>query len=121
MTPSLNQDGTVAEATGENVFFVKGKELVTNDATSSILPGLTRDTVLTLAAEANIVTRVRAFTRDELMAADEVFLTGTAAEVTPVREIDGRQFRTGPPPSAPSCRRPTSPSSAVTTENTPTG
>src|SRR4051794_20036721 len=92
----LNQDGTVAEATGENVFFVKGKELVTNDATSSILPGLTRDTVLTLAAEANIATRVRAFTRDELMAADEVFLTGTAAEVTPVREIDGRTFRTGP-------------------------
>ena len=42
----LNQDGTVAEATGENVFFVKGKELVTNDATSSILPGITRDTVL---------------------------------------------------------------------------
>ena len=93
----LNQDGTVAEATGENVFFVKGKELFTNDATSSILPGITRDTVLKLAAEANIPSRVRAFTRDELMAADEVFLTGTAAEVTPVREIDGRQFRTGPP------------------------
>ena len=92
----LNQDGTVAEATGENVFFVKGKELITNDATSSILPGITRDTVLKLAAEANIPTRVRAFTRDELMAADEVFLTGTAAEVTPVREIDGRPFRTGP-------------------------
>jgi branched-chain amino acid aminotransferase len=92
----LNQDGTVAEATGENVFFVKGKELFTNDATSSILPGITRDTVLRLAAEANIHTRVRAFTRDELMAADEVFLTGTAAEVTPVREIDGRQFKTGP-------------------------
>ena len=92
----LNQDGTVAEATGENVFFVKGKELVTNDATSSILPGITRDTVLRLAAEANIPARVRAFTRDELMAADEVFLTGTAAEVTPVREIDGRQFKTGP-------------------------
>jgi branched-chain amino acid aminotransferase len=92
----LNQDGTVAEATGENVFFAKGKELVTNDATSSILPGITRDTVLKLAAEANIPARVRAFTRDELMAADEVFLTGTAAEVTPVREIDGRQFKTGP-------------------------
>ncbi len=92
----LNQDGTVAEATGENVFFVKGKELVTNDATSSILPGITRDTVMKLAAEANIPTRIRAFTRDELMAADEVFLTGTAAEVTPVREIDGRPFRTGP-------------------------
>src|SRR6185295_9246068 len=92
----LNHDGTVAEATGENVFFVKGKELFTNDATSSILPGITRETVLKLAAEANIHSRVRAFTRDELMAADEVFLTGTAAEVTPVREIDGRQFRTGP-------------------------
>jgi len=51
---------------------------------------------LRLAAEANIPARVRAFTRDELMAADEVFLTGTAAEVTPVREIDGRQFKTGP-------------------------
>jgi len=92
----LNQDGTVAEATGENVFYVKGKELITNDATSSILPGITRDTVLKLAAEANIPSRVRAFTRDELMAADEVFLTGTAAEVTPVREIDGRSFRAGP-------------------------
>jgi branched-chain amino acid aminotransferase len=91
----LNQDGTVAEATGENVFFVRGKELVTNDTTSSILPGLTRDTVLALAAEADIATTVRAFTRDELMTADEVFLTGTAAEVTPVREIDGRSFRTG--------------------------
>jgi branched-chain amino acid aminotransferase len=91
----LNQDGTVAEATGENVFFVRGKELVTNDTTSSILPGLTRDTVLALAAEADIATTVRAFTRDELMTADEVFLTGTAAEVTPVREIDGRIFRTG--------------------------
>jgi branched-chain amino acid aminotransferase len=91
----LNQDGTVAEATGENVFFVSGRELVTNDATSSILPGITRDTVLTLAAELEIPARVRAFTRDELMAADEVFLTGTAAEVTPVREIDGRTFRTG--------------------------
>jgi branched-chain amino acid aminotransferase len=91
----LNQDGTVAEATGENVFFVRGKQLVTNDTTSSILPGLTRDTVLALAAEADIATSVRAFTRDELMTADEVFLTGTAAEVTPVREIDGRIFRTG--------------------------
>jgi branched-chain amino acid aminotransferase len=86
----------VAEATGENVFFVKGKELVTNDAASSILPGITRDTVLRLAAESRIPCSVPAFTRDELMAADEVFLTGTAAEVTAVREIDGRSFRTGP-------------------------
>ncbi len=92
----LNQDGTVAEATGENVFFVKHGELVTNDATSSILPGITRDTVLKLAADLHVPVKIRAFTRDELMMADEVFLTGTAAEVTPVREIDGRAFEAGP-------------------------
>jgi branched-chain amino acid aminotransferase len=92
----LNQDGTVAEATGENVFFVKGGELVTNDASSSILPGITQRTVLDLAARAGIPTRIRAFTREELFAADEVFLTGTAAEVTPVREIDGRRYHAGP-------------------------
>jgi branched-chain amino acid aminotransferase len=92
----LNQDGTVAEATGENVFFAKWGELVTNDATSSILPGITRDTVLRLAGELGIPVRIRAFTRDELLGAEEIFLTGTAAEVTPVREIDGRAFRTGP-------------------------
>jgi branched-chain amino acid aminotransferase len=91
----LNQDGTVAEATGENVFFVKHGELFTNDATSSILPGITRHTVLSLAARAGIPTAVRSFTRDELLSADEVFLTGTAAEVTPVREIDGRRFHAG--------------------------
>lgn len=92
----LNHDGTVAEATGENVFFVKGGELFTNDATSSILPGFTRHTVLELALREGLRVHVRAFTRDELLAADEVFLTGTAAEVTPVREIDGRMFHTGP-------------------------
>ena len=92
----LNHDGTVAEATGENVFFVKDGQLFTNDATSSILPGFTRHTVLELAGRHGVHAEIRAFTRDELLAADEVFLTGTAAEVTPVREIDGRTFRTGP-------------------------
>lgn len=92
----LNQDGTVAEATGENVFFVKGGQLVTNDTTSSILPGITRDTVLRIARDFELDVAIRAFTRDEMMTADEVFLTGTAAEVTPIREIDGRSFHTGP-------------------------
>ena len=91
----LNQDGTVASATGHNVFFVKGGILYTNDESSSIIPGITRDCVLQLAREHGVQVQVRAFTREELLRADEVFLTGTAAEVTPVRELDGVAFATG--------------------------
>lgn len=86
----LNADGTVAEATGENVFFVKDGALITNDETSNILPGITRDTVLTLASDCGIPTTIRAFRPEELLEADEVFMTGTAAEVTPVAALDGR-------------------------------
>ncbi len=91
----LNQDGNVANATGENVFFVKNGTLFTNDETSSIVPGITRDSVLAIAAENRVPVQIRSFTREELLRADEVFLTGTAAEVTPVREIDGTEFATG--------------------------
>ncbi|MDX2053476.1 MAG: branched-chain amino acid transaminase [Polyangiaceae bacterium] len=91
----LNQDGTVASATGENVFFVKSGVLYTNDESSSIIPGITRDCILTIARENNVPLMIRAFTREDLLRADEVFLTGTAAEVTPVRELDGIEFRTG--------------------------
>jgi branched-chain amino acid aminotransferase len=91
----LNQDGTVASATGENVFCVKNGVLYTNDESSSIVPGITRDSVLQIAREHDVPVVIRAFTREELMRADEVFLTGTAAEVTPVREIDGFEFKTG--------------------------
>jgi len=91
----LNQDGTVASATGENIFFVKGGTLVTNDETSSIVPGITRDSILEIARENGVPVVIRSFTREDLLRADEVFLTGTAAEVTPVREIDGVEFRTG--------------------------
>ena len=91
----LNQDGNVASATGENVFFVKGSTLFTNDESSSIIPGITRDTLLTLAAENSVPVVIRAFTREDLLRADEVFLTGTAAEVTPVRELDGVVYKTG--------------------------
>ncbi len=86
----LNVDGTVAEGTGENIFFVKDGVLSTNDEASNILPGITRDTVLTLARELDIPTAIRAFRPEDLYAADEVFMTGTAAEVTPVASIDGR-------------------------------
>jgi branched-chain amino acid aminotransferase len=91
----LNQDGTVASATGQNVFYVKGGVLHTNDETSSIVPGITRDCILAIAEEQQVPIRIRAFTREDLLRADEIFMTGTAAEVTPVRELDGAEFVTG--------------------------
>lgn len=91
----LNQDGTVASATGENIFFVRQGKLYTNDEMSSIVPGITRDCMLKIARVLDIPVEIRAFTREELLRADEVFLTGTAAEVTPVAEIDGVRYRTG--------------------------
>ncbi|HEY4158554.1 MAG TPA: branched-chain amino acid transaminase [Polyangiaceae bacterium] len=91
----LNQDGTVASATGQNVFFVRGGTLFTNNETSSIVPGITRDCILSIAKTEGVPIEIRAFTREDLMRADEVFLTGTAAEVTPVRELDGTRFVTG--------------------------
>jgi branched-chain amino acid aminotransferase len=91
----LNQDGTVASATGQNVFFVKGGVLYTNDVSSSIVPGITRDCILAISEEQHVPIKIRAFTREDLLRADEIFMTGTAAEVTPVRELDGAQFVTG--------------------------
>ncbi len=92
----LNQDGTVSAATGQNVFFVRGGTLVTNDETSSIVPGITRDCILQIAREDfDMPVEIRAFTREDLMRADELFMTGTAAEVTPVRELDGVEYPTG--------------------------
>ena len=92
----LNGDGTVSAATGQNVFFVKDGCLITNDETSSIVPGITRDSILRIAREdLKMHVEIRAFTREDLMRADEVFMTGTAAEVTPVRELDGMEYQTG--------------------------
>jgi branched-chain amino acid aminotransferase len=92
----LNGDGTVSAATGQNVFFVKNGCLITNDETSSIVPGITRDSILQIAREdLKMPVAIRAFTREDLMRADEVFMTGTAAEVTPVRELDGTEYPTG--------------------------
>jgi branched-chain amino acid aminotransferase len=92
----LNGDGTVSAATGQNVFFVKDGKLTTNDETSSIVPGITRDSILRIAREdLAMPVEIRSFTREDLMRADELFMTGTAAEVTPVRELDGMEFSTG--------------------------
>lgn len=86
----LDANGCVSEGSGENIFIVEGGRLVTPPLSSAILPGITRDTVMVLAREEGIDVDERPFTRDAVYLADEVFLTGTAAEVTPVREVDGR-------------------------------
>jgi branched-chain amino acid aminotransferase len=90
----LDRNGNVAEGSGENLFLVKDGRLVTPGVESSILPGITRDSVLALARDASIPVEVRPVTRGEVIGADEAFFTGTAAEVTPIREVDG--YRIGP-------------------------
>jgi branched-chain amino acid aminotransferase len=92
----LDTEGYAAECSGENIFLVK-RRTVKTPPLGSVLPGITRDTVMQLLADNGIAVREERATRDELYLADEVFMTGTAAEVTPVREIDGRQIGTGQP------------------------
>jgi branched-chain amino acid aminotransferase len=91
----LNTDGKVIEASAENIFIVKDGLLVTPPITSGALNGITRDTVLTIARENNIPHVIRDIARDELYIADEVFLTGTAAGIKPVSEIDNRMIADG--------------------------
>jgi branched-chain amino acid aminotransferase len=90
----LDNEGYVAEGTGENVFLVKNGVLHTPELTSC-LDGITRDTVFQLAAEEGLTIRERRITRDEVYIADEAFFTGTAAEVLPIRELDGRIIGAG--------------------------
>jgi len=90
----LDPEGYVAEGTGENVFLVKDGVLHTPELTSC-LNGITRNTILHLAAELDIEVRERRITRDEVYIADEAFFTGTAAEVLPIRELDGRRIGSG--------------------------
>jgi len=91
----LDQQGFVAEGTGENIFLVRDGVIYTPDRGASLLAGITRESLLDLARDAGIEVREQALTRSELYLADEVFLCGTAAEVTPVREIDGRIVGSG--------------------------
>jgi len=92
----LDTDGYVAECSGENVFIVRNGRVKTTPHTS-ILAGITRDSALTLLQAAGVDVVEERFTRDEAYLADEAFMTGTAAEVTPVREIDDRQIGAGQP------------------------
>ncbi len=91
----LDANGYVSEGSGENIFIVKKGVIYTPDLASSILEGITRDTVITLAREMGYEVRETRITRDQLWLADEVFFTGTAAEITPVREIDNRSIGDG--------------------------
>ncbi|MEZ4463349.1 MAG: branched-chain amino acid transaminase [bacterium] len=93
----LDTQGYVSECTGENLFMVKRGRLITAPYGSSILGGITRDSILALAHDLDVAVEERLFTRDELYVADEVFLCGTAAEVTPVREVDDRRIGPGRP------------------------
>jgi len=90
----LDVDGYVAEGAGENIFIVKSGTLYTPDLTSC-LEGITRASVLTLADELELTVIQKRITRDEVYCADEAFFTGTAAEITPIRELDGRQIGAG--------------------------
>ncbi len=92
----LDVDGFVAECSGENIFIVRGGQVKTSPLTS-VLPGITRDTVLTLLKDRGVAVREDRFTRDEVYVADEAFLTGTAAEITPIRELDDRRIGSGEP------------------------
>ncbi|MEE8126318.1 MAG: branched-chain amino acid transaminase [Nitrospirales bacterium] len=92
----LDTEGYVAEGTGENVFMVSKGVLQTTPLTS-ILDGITRDSILELAKGKKIPVVEERFTRDAMYVADEIFLTGTAAEVTPVRELDDRKIGGGKP------------------------
>ncbi len=90
----LDTDGRVSEASGENIFMVRGGEIVTPPL-PTILDGITRASVIEVARDKGIPVTEKDLTRDELYIADEVFLTGTAAEVTPIREIDHRRIGEG--------------------------
>jgi branched-chain amino acid aminotransferase len=92
----LDTEGYVSEGSGENIFMVRNETLKTTPLTS-ILEGITRDSIIEIAQHEGIKVREERFTRDELYIAEEAFFTGTAAEVTPIREVDGRVIGEGKP------------------------
>ncbi len=90
----LDVDGFVAEGAGENLFMIKNDKIVEPELNSALI-GITRDSVIQLAADIGYTIGAKRITRDDLYIADEVFFTGTAAEVTPIREVDGRTVGAG--------------------------
>ena len=90
----LDTEGYVSEGSGENIFIVRNGRIKTTPLTT-ILEGITRDSIVRIAADNGIAVSEERFTRDELYICDEAFLSGTAAEITPVREVDGRSIGSG--------------------------
>jgi branched-chain amino acid aminotransferase len=91
----LDTNGFISEGTGENIFVVKEDELITPPYTSSILRGITRDTIIHLASDIGYNVKERQLTRFELYNSDEAFFSGTAAEITPIIEVDKRKISDG--------------------------
>jgi len=91
----LTAEGYVADGSGENVFIVKDGELYTPDLSTSILPGITRDTVIQIAQDLGYTVHEKSLIRSDLYLADEAFMTGTAAEVTPLRAVDDVEIGVG--------------------------
>lgn len=93
----MNSQGKVCEASGMNIFIVRNGKLITPGFNQDILEGITRDSVLTIARDLGIETEERAIDKTELLIADEVFLSGTAAKVTPVKQVESYQLRSDRP------------------------
>ena len=91
----LDQSGNVSEAPGENIFLVKNNRLVTPSLSSSALDGITRKSIITLAKDMKLKVNVRKVSKKELKTADEIFLSGTAAEITPIIKIDKKKIGSG--------------------------
>lgn len=92
----LNPLGRVSEATGQNLFVVRNGEIFTPPLTDGCLPGITRESVMVIAREQGTPVHERSLTRADLYTAEEVFLSGSATEIIPIREVDGRMFEPGP-------------------------
>jgi len=93
----LNMDGNISEGSGENLFLVREGVVFTPPIASGILDGITRASVISLLTDEGVPVREATLTRGDLYSADELFFTGTAAEVTPIREVDDRPVGTGKP------------------------
>jgi len=91
----LNMDGEVAEGPGENIFIVEDEKIITPPVSSGALKGITRDSIIAIAEDMEIRVEEESISEKRLLKSDEAFFTGTAAEVTPIREIDGTEIGSG--------------------------
>jgi branched-chain amino acid aminotransferase len=93
----LNSKGDVAEGSGANLFFVKNGTLITNDVDASIVMGITRDSILQIAKDIGVPIVLRPITHADVITSDELFFSGTAVEITPIKEVDGHVIGDGTP------------------------